>query len=205
MHSTNLFRDQTGGILQGIYWNQAKQTSEKKRKIVQKSLPTGLFFTITFVWIVIICCWPRLEWEYCVCSCCPTLNPSNLSCYTLFSLIIPHTLQVSTLKDVTIHWIPRMSCSFMTWQGVDVKRVQFPVRRCFDVTVQRSQGQTLNRIVFYGCRDVFMHGCLYVGLSRVRKSADIRILTTEGRICPYTPCAKTVNVVYSSLIPELVD
>ncbi|CAN0447843.1 unnamed protein product, partial [Laminaria digitata] len=87
------------------------------------------------------------------------------------------------LKDGTIHWIPRITFSFITWQGVDVKRVQFPVRLCFAVTVHRSQGQTLNRVVFYlSRRDVFMHGCLYVGLARVRNSADIRILTTEDRI-----------------------
>ena len=36
---------------------------------------------------------------------------------------MPHTLQVSTLKDGTIHWIPRIAFSFITWQGVDVKRV----------------------------------------------------------------------------------
>ena len=78
----------------------------------------------------------------------------------------------------------------------------FPVV-CFTVTVHRSQGQTLNRVVFYLHSDVFMHGgCLYVGLSRVRKSADTRIWATEDRICSYTLCAKAVHVVYSSLIPE---
>lgn len=74
--------------------------------------------------------------------------------------ILTYTLQVSTLKDGTIHWIPPITFSFITWQGVDVKRVQFPVRLCFAVTVHRSQGQTLSRVVFYLRRDVFMHGCL---------------------------------------------
>ena len=112
------------------------------------------------------CFWPRVEWEYCVRSCCPTIIPSNLSYYVLFALIMSHTLQVSTLKYDTIHWIPRIGFSFITWQGVDVKQLQFPVRLCFAVTVHSSQGQTLNRVVFYLRRDVFMHGCLYVGLSR---------------------------------------
>ncbi|CAN0514437.1 unnamed protein product, partial [Scytosiphon promiscuus] len=118
--------------------------------------------------------------------------------------ILPYTLKVSTLKGETVHWIPRITFSFITWQGVDVKRVQFPVRLCFAVTVHRSQGQTLERVVFYLRRDVFMHGCLYVGLSRVRNSADIRILTTEDRICPHKLCARAVNVVFSSLVPELL-
>ena len=62
----------------------------------------------------------------------------------------------------------------------------------------------LKRVVLDLHRNVFMHGCLYLGLSRVQKSADIIVLTTEDRICPYTLYAKAVNVVYSSLIPELL-
>lgn len=72
-----------------------------------------------------------------------------------------------------------------------------------------SFARRLSKVVLYLCRDVFMHGWLYVGLSRGRKPADIRILTTEDRIFPYTLCAtmfcRAVNVVYSSLIPELLD
>ena len=109
---------------------------------------------------------------------------------------MPHTFQVSTLKDGTIRWIPRITFSFITWQGVDVKHFQFPARLCFAATVHGSQGQTLNTVVFYLRRHVFMHGCLYLGLSRVRKSADVRILTTEERISLHTLCAMAVNVVH---------
>ena len=96
---------------------------------------------------------------------------------------MPHTLQVSTLKDGTIHWIPRITFPFIiTWQGLDIKLVfSFPFVS-FSLTVHRSQGQTLNRVVFDLRREVFMHGCLHVGLSRVRKSVDIIILTTEDGI-----------------------
>ena len=82
---------------------------------------------------------------------------------------MPHTLQVSALKYVNIRWIPHITFSFITWQGVDVKCVQFPVHLCFALTVHRSQGQTLSRVVFYFRRHVFMRGCLFVGLSRIRK------------------------------------
>lgn len=119
--------------------------------------------------------------------------------------ILPYTLKVSTLKDGTIHWIPRITFPFITWQGMDVKRVQFPVRLAFAVTVHRSQGQTLDRVVLDLRRDVFMHGCLYVGLSRVRNSNDVKILTTEHRLCPDHLSARAVNVVYSSLVPEILD
>ena len=100
----------------------------------------------------------------------------------MFAFRTLHTLQLSTLKNVAIHWIPRITFPLITWQGVDAKCVQFPARICFAVTVPRCQGQTLNRVVFDLRREVFMHGCLHVGLSRVRKSVDIIILTTEDGI-----------------------
>ena len=62
------------------------------------------------------------------------LHVTCLSVY-FFSLSMPHTLQASTLKDGTIHWIPLVTVSFVTWRGVDIKRTQFLGRLCFDVTV----------------------------------------------------------------------
>ena len=123
--------------------------------------------------------------------------------------IMPYALQVSTLKDGELLFIRFLVQQFHSWHGkvwTDVKRVQFPIRLCFAVTVHRSQGQTLNRAVFDLRRDVFMHGCLHVGLSRARISANIVVLTinNEDRMCPSKLCAKAVNVVYPSLLPELV-
>ena len=62
-----------------------------------------------------------------MCYCCPALIPSLLSNCAFFAPIMPHTLRVSTLKDVTINWIPCVTFSFITWQGEDLKRVQFLV------------------------------------------------------------------------------
>lgn len=59
--------------------------------------------------------------------------------------IKPYTLQVQTLDTGTIHCIPRISFKFITSHGVAVKRVQFPIRLSFCVTVHRAQGQTLDK------------------------------------------------------------
>ena len=48
----------------------------------------------------------------------------------------------------------------------------------FRVTNHRRQGQTLSRVVFDLRTEVCLHGRLYVGLSGVRKSADITMSTT---------------------------
>ena len=72
------------------------------------------------------------------------------------------------LKDGTVHWIPRITFSFITWQDVDVKRVQFPVRLCFALPVHRSQGQTLKSVVLiyagiFSCTDAYMSAYLGFG------------------------------------------
>ena len=127
--------------------------------------------------------------------------------YTLF-----HTLQVCTLENGTIRWIPPITFSFMTWQGVDVKRVQLPVRLCFAVTtvhratVTRARRWTGSFFIYEG-----MFSCTEASMSAIyKKSSEIRrhysrMLTTEDRACPYTLFAKAVSVVYFSSIPELLD
>ena len=81
---------------------------------------------------------------------------------------MPHTLHVFALKDCTSHWIPHITFSFMTWQGVDAKRVQCPVRLCFVVTVHCSQGQTVKGSFFihagmFSCADACMSAYLGFG------------------------------------------
>ncbi|EOA22767.1 hypothetical protein CARUB_v10003481mg [Capsella rubella] len=52
-----------------------------------------------------------------------------------------------------------------------VKRRQFPVRMCYAMTVNKSQGQTLKK--------VFSHGQLYVTLSRVTSPSGLKVLYTS--------------------------
>ena len=49
---------------------------------------------------------------------------------------------------------------------VSFKRVQFPVLLAYYLTLNRAQGQSLQRAGLYLPQSVFSHGHLYVGLSR---------------------------------------
>ena len=73
-----------------------------------------------------------------------------------------------------------------------VSRYQFPVRLAHAMTINKSQGQTLNRVGLYLPRPVFSHGQLYVAFSRVRRRSDIKV-------CVYGE-NKTLNVVYEEVL-----
>ena len=59
-------------------------------------------------------------------------------------------------------------------------RRQFPLKVAFAMTINKSQGQTLQRAGLYLPNAVFTHGQLYVAFSRVTKSNNIFVLITEN-------------------------
>jgi hypothetical protein len=62
------------------------------------------------------------------------------------------------------------------FNGMRVRRRQFPVRLAFASTVHKSQGRTLSRVVLDLRSSFFTPGQLYVALSRTRRAEDILIL-----------------------------
>jgi ATP-dependent exoDNAse (exonuclease V) alpha subunit len=59
-------------------------------------------------------------------------------------------------------------------------RLQFPVRTAFAMTINKAQGQTLNKVGIYLPKPVFSHGQLYVALSRVGTQAGVKVLVKDG-------------------------
>ncbi|CAI0455114.1 unnamed protein product [Linum tenue] len=77
---------------------------------------------------------------------------------------------------------------------------QFPIRLCYAMTINKSQGQTLERAGVFLPKPVFSHGQLYVAVSRVRSAEGLRFLIHNEDGCDAT-CTK--NVVYTELFAEL--
>ncbi len=92
-------------------------------------------------------------------------------------------------------FIPRiiMSPSGTDWPFV-LRRRQFPVRVAFAIKINKSQGQTFNNVGVYLPSPVYSHGQLYVAISRVTTSANIKIFNGEG------PNGYMRNVVYKQVL-----
>jgi ATP-dependent DNA helicase PIF1 len=56
------------------------------------------------------------------------------------------------------------------------KRKQFPIRLNFAVTVNKSHSQTITNVGVYLPNPVFLHGQLYVAISRATARTNMRIL-----------------------------
>ena len=74
------------------------------------------------------------------------------------------------------------------------QRRQFPVRLAFAMTINKSQGQTLQRVGVYLRDPVFTHGQLYVAASRIFHPQNIRFAVAADSF------NKTKNVVYREVL-----
>jgi PIF1-like helicase/Helicase len=83
-----------------------------------------------------------------------------------------------------------------------LKRKQFPIRLCFAMTINKSQGQTLHRVGVYLTRPVFSHGQLYVALSRVTSKSGLRVLIDNEDVMDNN---YTKNIVYKEVFKDLVS
>lgn len=71
------------------------------------------------------------------------------------------------------------------------KRLQFPLKMCFALTVNKSQGQTFKTVGIDLTEKCFSHGQLYVAASRVSEASQLYIFSKEST---------TKNIVYSEVL-----
>ncbi|XP_053548909.1 ATP-dependent DNA helicase PIF1-like [Bombina bombina] len=81
-----------------------------------------------------------------------------------------------------------------------LRRRQFPVKLAFAITINKSQGQTLDRVGIYLPEPVINHRQLYVAFSQVKSSADVKVKVIDGQEQGYlltgSDACFTKNVVY---------
>ena len=63
---------------------------------------------------------------------------------------------------------------------IQFKRIQFPIRSAFAMTIHKSQGQTMYVCGLDLSTPCFSHGHLYVACSRVGKPSSLFVLAKDG-------------------------
>jgi ATP-dependent DNA helicase PIF1 len=113
-------------------------------------------------------------------------NGTRLSVKNMMNNVIEATILNGKFKgeDVLLPRIPMIP----TDMPFEFKRLQFPVQLAFAMTINKSQGQSLQVCGINLENPCFSHGQLYVACSRVGKPSDLFIYTTEK--------GKTKNIVY---------
>jgi len=111
-------------------------------------------------------------------------NGTRLSVNRFSQCVIEATVMTGCGKGETV-FIPRIP--IINADMVEFKRLQFPVRPSFAMTINKSQGQSLKLAGIHLELPCFSHEQLYVACSRVGAAENLYILAPGG---------KTINVVY---------
>ena len=111
-------------------------------------------------------------------------NGTRLSVKRFSQCVIEATVMTGCGKGETV-FIPRIP--IISADMVEFKRLQFPVKPSFAMTVNKSQGQSLKLAGIHLELPCFSHEQLYVVCSRVGAAENLYILAPGG---------KTINVVY---------
>lgn len=94
----------------------------------------------------------------------------------------------------TCHFIPGIECC-PTDSRLPFKliRKQMPLKICYAMTINKSQGQSLEMVGLFLPNSVFTHGQLYVAISRVTSPTGLKLFINDER--GFSTCT-TQNVVY---------
>lgn len=89
--------------------------------------------------------------------------------------------------------IPRISI-IPTDLPFQFKRVQFPVKLNFAVTINKAQRQTLQVAGVHLEKTCFSHGQLYVACSRVSNARNLHIFAPDGKTYIYKKISQIINL-----------
>lgn len=116
-------------------------------------------------------------------------NGTRLQIKALYKNVIEATVFTGCATGESV-FIPRIPLIPSDYQ-IPFKRLQFPLKICFAMTINKAQGQSLKLAGIDLREDCFSHGQLYVACSRVSGPESIIFLS---------PNNTTKNIVYKEVL-----
>ncbi|XP_050889153.1 uncharacterized protein LOC127094356 [Lathyrus oleraceus] len=115
-----------------------------------------------------------------------------------------HVIEAKIISGKNIEgviYIPRMDMTptQSPWPFKMTRR-QFPITICYAMTINKSQGQSLDYVGLSLPRSVFSHGQLYVAISRVKSKKGLKILIHDK---DNHLLNSTTNVVFKEVFENL--
>ncbi|GFQ05183.1 ATP-dependent DNA helicase pif1 [Phtheirospermum japonicum] len=111
----------------------------------------------------------------------------------------PEVLNVIPFPGIPDHILNlKMGAVVMLLWPFVLNRKQFPLRLSYTMTINKSQGQTLNFIGIYLPKPIFTHGQLYVALLKVTSRHGLKILIHDEDV-------KLTNITKNVVYREISD
>jgi ATP-dependent DNA helicase PIF1 len=123
-------------------------------------------------------------------------NGTRLIITNLGDMLIEAKIITGTHPGDIVH-IPRICLTLKnTRLPFTLERRQFPIKVCYAMTINKSQGQTLANVGIYLKNPVFSHRQLYVAVSRVTSKHGLKMVIEN----PDGDCTdETQNIVYREI------
>jgi hypothetical protein len=115
-----------------------------------------------------------------------------------------HSIRIQTLtKTPKSFSIPRVRFTVKLPWGKSYKliRSQFPLRLAYAISINKSQGQEYDKVVFDIRNQPFQHGHSYVALSRVTSGQGVALYVKEDS--DHEQVSVMNNVVYNELFEQI--
>ena len=107
---------------------------------------------------------------------------------------IVHPFEIITIPKIRFLFHLPFSSSF------EIIRQQFPLRRAFALTFNKSQGQTLDKVLLDVRGHLFNHGYLYVGMSRVQLYSQVAFYISNNEYDYVHGKCIVGNIVYEDVL-----
>ena len=129
------------------------------------------------------------------------IDPKNGLCNGVRLVVVEmvgnRLIVARTLISTELHYIPRINLIVEESENAPFKcrRRQFTIKPAFALTINKSEGQSLDRVLIWLWDMVFSHGQLYVAASRIRDPMNIKFFIRSD-----DEELKTKNIVYTDIL-----